>query len=395
MSKQKVLMCVVLSILMLSLSIGPDVAAYSSKDGPLVCNPNTGIGCNYCNYSITIYYYTNPSNVGNINGFVNGQSQTFKYNHYICGNYKFYFSEFVHPEGNAFSIWSSSGGSLSSTVDNGTTLTVTSGGSSTASITANFVMGLLVPLYMDPTTNDPNTGHTYWQDLINAKNSYPSVPVIVIVNPDSGPGDSAGSTYTSGMKNLSSAGIIMIGYVWTDYGDRPLGSYSTFNSTEQAIYNWTRFYPNLLSGIFLDQMNYPNSGYNKGGPSYYSTVTSFAHSYGFDTVVGNPGDPTNSSYVGTVDIITPYEGRGLPSISNIVEGNTTGGFPTTTSSQWGIFAYNATSSALTQNYVNSAVNDIGWIYVTDEAGESSKTNGFPYNVLPTYLNTELGFLSNT
>jgi hypothetical protein len=108
-----------------------------------------------------------------------------------------------------------------------------------------------------------------------------------------------------------------------------------------------------------------------------------------------PGDPTNSSYVGTVDIITPYEGRGLPSISNIVEGNTTGGFPTTTSSQWGILAYNATSSALMQNYVNSAVNDIGWIYVPDEAGESSKTNGFPYNVLPSYLNTELGFLSNT
>lgn len=301
----------------------------------------------------------------------------------------------MHPEGNAFSIWSASGGSISSTEDNGTTLTVTSGGSSTASITANFVMGLLVPLYMDPATNDPNTGHTYWQDLINAKNSYPTVPIIAIVNPDSGPGDAAVLTYTSGMKNLSSAGIMMIGYVWTDYGDRSIGSWSTFNSTEEAISNWTSFYPNLLSGIFLDQMNYPGSMQNIGGPTYYSTVTSFAHNEGLNTVVGNPGDQTNSSYVGTVDIITPYEGSGLPSAANFLKQNTTGGFPTTVSSQWGIFAYNVTSSALTQNYVNSAVNYIGWIYVTDEAGESSSTIGFPYNILPTYLNTEMGYLTNT
>jgi hypothetical protein len=383
MRKQKFLPTVIVSILMLGLFIGPNVAGYSSKDGPLVCNPLTGVGCNYCNYSITIYYYTNPSNVGNINGFTNGQSQTFKYNHYICGNYKFQFSEYVHPEGNAFSLWSASGGTLSSTVDNGTTLTVTSGGSSTASITANFIMGLLVPLYMDPATNDPNSGHTYWQDLINAKNSYPSVPVIAIVNPDSGPGDAADSTYTSGMKNLSSAGIIMIGYVWTDYGDRPLGSYTTFNSTVQAIYNWTSFYPNLLSGIFLDQMNYPNSTQNIGGPAYYSTVTSFAHNEGLDTVVGNPGDPTNSSYVGTVDIITPFEGSGQPSQSNTSSWTTeVGGI----SSKWGFFAYNVTNVP-SQSYLQSLNGDIGWLY------ETNYTNS--YSQLPGYLSQELANLKTT
>lgn|SRR5487761_65410 len=120
--------------------------------------------------------------------------------------------------------------------------------------------------------------------------------------------------------------------------------------------------------------------------------TTYAHNNGLNTVVGNPGDPTNSSYVGTVDIITPYEGGGLPAASTISKDTINGkNFPVTVSSQWGIFAYNVTSTQLSQTYVNGAVDYIGWIYVTSAAGPPSN----PWDVLPTYLSTEVDYLSNT
>lgn len=356
-----------------------------------------------CNYTVTINYYTNPSSMGNINGYTNGQSQQFVYNNLPCQDNVFQYQEYAHhPQGHAFSLWSASGGTLSSTVDNGTFLTVTVLGSSkTASITANFVMGLLVPLYIKPTTPDPNTHVTYWQDLINAKNSYSNVPIIAIANPDNGPNSTtpaaANSAYTSGMTNLTKAGILVLGYVYTCYGQRPLTgpntaaecSTRTDSSTgpEDDINTWYSLYGSFLSGIFLDEMDSQTCGVSPYSGSYYSTITTFAHNKGFNTVVGNPGCDTTSTYVGTVDIVNPYEHSSLPTQS-FVQSITTGMFPSTISSQWSILAYNVPKSSLTQAYVSSLEGDVGWMYVTDATGN-------PWGVLVTYLQTEVSYLANT
>ncbi len=330
-----------------------------------------------------MYYYTNPTSAGNINGYTNGQSQTFTYNNVPCQDNTFQYQMNAHPGSNAFSMWSASGGTLSSTVDNGTILTVKTSGSSGVSITANFVMGLLVPLYVYPTTLDPNTGVSYWQDLINAKKSYPNVPFEAIVNPSSGPGDSANSDYTTWMTNLQNAGIKMLGYVYTHWGDRAIGSSTTYNSVEQAIANWSTYYPDFLNGIFFDQMNAPNSGHNNGGPVYYDTLTTYCHNNGLPTVFGNPGDPTNTSYIRTVDVITPYEGSGQPSES-LMHSRTTGlgGI----SSEWGFFAYNV-ASVPSQSYLPSLSRDVGWIYETNYSNT--------YTQLPGYLTQEVDNLNTT
>src|ERR1700733_3548426 len=71
--------------------------------------------------------------------------------------------------------------------------------------------GLIVPLYSYPT-------NPTWSALIEAKLSYPNVPIIAIVNPDSGPGKSPNPDYVLGVASLQKAGIVVVGYVPTGYG---------------------------------------------------------------------------------------------------------------------------------------------------------------------------------
>ena len=82
---------------------------------------------------------------------------------------------------------------------------------STASASSN--TGIVVPLYTYPTDSS-------WSSLISVKDSYPSVPIIAIINPDNGPGSSKDSNYVSGIAKLQASGIVVLGYVYTNYGSR-------------------------------------------------------------------------------------------------------------------------------------------------------------------------------
>lgn len=44
--------------------------------------------------------------------------------------------------------------------------------------------------------------------------------MVVIINPESGVGSSKDANYSDGIKKLKAVGIIVLGYVWTDYGFR-------------------------------------------------------------------------------------------------------------------------------------------------------------------------------
>src|SRR5579872_1866853 len=152
--------------------------------------------------------------------------------------------------------------------------------------------GVIVPLYAYPGWN--------WQSLIQAKEAYPSVPVIAVINPSGGPGNWQDPNFVSGVQQLQAVGITVIGYVSTGYGSVPLWQ------VEQEISAYHQFYQ--LSGVFLDEMsNVP------GYENYYSTLTSYTSSVGMWLTVGNPGAPVPLSYVGTVSNIIAYENAGLPS----------------------------------------------------------------------------------
>ena len=213
--------------------------------------------------------------------------------------------------------------------------------------------GLLIPLYVQP--------GPAWSALIQAKDSNPSVPIIAVVNPDNGPGTSANPTYVTWINDLKSAGIIVIGYVYTSYASRSLSSVETDVSNYQNLYG--------VEGVFLDQM--PNV---LGYQSYYSAVSDYAYSLGMSLTVGNPGTSVPAAYVGTVNIIVVYESPGTPSIP-AVAADSMG----MARSNFAIMSYGV--SSLSSAYVQEALGYVNYVYIASGAFPT------PYDELPSYFSS--------
>jgi hypothetical protein len=211
--------------------------------------------------------------------------------------------------------------------------------------------GIMIPLYTYP-------GST-WANVIAVEKANPGVPIVAIINPNSGPGASIDQNYISGILSLQSAGVVVIGYVPTGYASRSL------SSVESMVNDYKNWYP--VTGIFFDEMS--NVAGNEG---YYSTLNAYAKSLGFTYTVGNPGADTLASYVGTMDTIVIYENQGLPSLSSLEGWHSD--FP---KSNFAMMAYGVLS--VNQSYPASASPHVGYIYITN-AGLPN-----PYDALPPYL----------
>ena len=68
----------------------------------------------------------------------------------------------------------------------------------------------IIPLY-----SSPSSGH--WDAVIAAKKAHQTVPMMAVVNPNSGPGAEPRTSYVTGIAKLAAAGIKVVGYVWTEY----------------------------------------------------------------------------------------------------------------------------------------------------------------------------------
>uniref|UniRef100_UPI00307D569A spherulation-specific family 4 protein n=1 Tax=Nitrososphaera sp. TaxID=1971748 RepID=UPI00307D569A len=76
--------------------------------------------------------------------------------------------------------------------------------------------GVFAALYMYPA----GSSWSHWQKVIDVKKAHPSVPIVVVVNPSSGPGWNKDSNFASGIAKLQAAGVIVLGYTYDDYGTR-------------------------------------------------------------------------------------------------------------------------------------------------------------------------------
>ncbi len=213
--------------------------------------------------------------------------------------------------------------------------------------------GLMVPLYSYP-------GAT-WRNLILAKQSNPTVPVVAVINPNNGPGGSKDPNFVKGIKNLQAAGITVLGYVDTNYAR------VSENSVKSQVSRYKTWYG--VNGIFFDCM-----WNQKGDEIYYSTVSNYAHSLGLKMTVGNPGTSIAASYIGTVNILVIYESSGYPSVSYLA--HTTSGH---SKSNFAFIAYSVGKPSST--YVTSTLKYVSWMYITNAGGSN------PYNSLPSYLST--------
>ena len=211
--------------------------------------------------------------------------------------------------------------------------------------------GVIIPLYTYP--------GSAWASVIQAKTAHPHVPIIAVINPDNGPGASLDQNYASGIQALRSAGITVLGYVYTGYAARPAASVIADIDSYKGWYN--------VSGIFLDQMS--NAVGHEG---YYSSLNTYAKSLGFALTVGNPGANTIPSYVGTVDMMIIYESAGLPSLSALAGWHTDYAKSNFATISYGI-------SSVNQTFIASASKYAGYVYLT------SGNLPNPYGSLPSYF----------
>ena len=223
--------------------------------------------------------------------------------------------------------------------------------SPTRASAASPTAGVIVPLY--------TASASQWDSVIQAKVAHPAVPIVGIINPADGPGSIPNATYASLTQKLQSAGVVVLGYVYTSYGSR------NSSAVQSDVNDYATWYK--VKGIFFDQM-----AYWSGVESYYNSMTVYAKSIGLTLVVGNSGVDTLPSYVGTVDTIVIYESAGFPNPASL------GGWHTNyAKTNWAILPYYVDS--LGKACVDSASNYVGYLYVTNGASPH------PWASLPSYF----------
>jgi hypothetical protein len=259
----------------------------------------------------------------------------------------------------------SSGGDDSSTGSSGDSSSGTGssgsdGSSSGTTGDAASPAGTIIPLYTYPT--DPS-----WTTVANAKVDHPTLGVVAVINPSSGPGVALDTNYDDGITSLQDAGVVVIGYVYTSYAARPVGD------VQADVATYVDLYPQL-EGVMFDEMSNV-----AGNEDYYQGLSEYAAGLGLDFSVGNPGVGVPESFVDTVDTMFVYEAAGLPDPDSL------GGWPD--GYDRGNFAIIPhTVAALDAMFVSDALGHVGWIYVTDDELPN------PWDTLPPYFDDLLDAL---
>jgi hypothetical protein len=219
----------------------------------------------------------------------------------------------------------------------------------------------LVPLYTYPTD-------ATWSLIVATKLAHPSVPIVAVVNPDSGPGSAVDASFVTGTKSLSDAGIVVIGYVATGYGARDAET-----EVKPEIDRYVSWYP-ATTGIFFDEQSA-----KAADVSYYAALNAYVKSKGLTLTVGNPGTDTDESYIGALDVMLIYESKGLPGDVDLAGWHTT-----YDRKNFGIIPYGVSFDAV---FVQHAKQYVGWVYLTDDDLPN------PWDTLPPYFDSlvaELG-----
>ncbi|KAJ5219487.1 Spherulation-specific family 4 [Penicillium cinerascens] len=176
--------------------------------------------------------------------------------------------------------------------------------SATASSTASPSTSILLPLYIWPTDN------TTWAPVYEAAAGHPDIEFKVIVNPDSGPGDTTypEAAYIAGIAQLNSYdNVVVLGYIPTEYGTR---SASDVESDISTYSGWSAYTAKniTVSGIFFDEA--PRTD-DTSLISYMTEVADNARSSNLDFIVFNPGTKLEegavNGYFDAADLIVEFE----------------------------------------------------------------------------------------
>ncbi|KFA60551.1 hypothetical protein S40285_09300 [Stachybotrys chlorohalonatus IBT 40285] len=243
--------------------------------------------------------------------------------------------------------------------------------------------GVLLPLYVYP-SSVWNDGAANWNPVFDAISTYPNVPWLVVVNPDSGPGASpepanADINYISGVSQLNAfANVETIGYVRTEWSTSSLDE---LRANVTVYSNWASYLDADLSikGIFFDETS---EDYE-----YLSEATAIARD-AFDepiTLICNFGVSTSAQFYEICDVVVAFEsGLNVPGAPQYQSQTTiTNNIPAGLQSQASVIVHsftgnaydgNAATTALLNNYLDTLqANGVGWAYFTSAGYESVTT----------------------
>jgi len=215
--------------------------------------------------------------------------------------------------------------------------------------------GVYIPLYMYPN----GTGWRHWQTIIDAKISHPTVPLVAVINPDNGSGSLKDNNFVNAINKIKEVGIVVLGYVYTKYGER------SPDVVKAEINNYKIWYN--PDGIMFDEMS-NRVGFEK----YYYDLNCYAKSLGMKFTKGNPGTDVPPSYVGIVDSLGIHETSGYPPMVRLAGWHTKYG-----KENWSYCSYDVME--LDEKYVMETSRYVGLIYVTDGKAPN------PYHAIPKYF----------
>lgn len=112
-------------------------------------------------------------------------------------------------------------------------------------------------------------------------------PALTIFNPGSGPGPAQSASYVAQVGKCKAAGVKVLGYVYTDYGNRPLAEVKHDIDKHIAWYG--------VDGIFLDE-----TANTLAQLPYYANLYAYLKATG-RLVAINPGTKTLEAYMGACD----------------------------------------------------------------------------------------------
>jgi hypothetical protein len=219
-------------------------------------------------------------------------------------------------------------------------------------------LGIMVPAYFPPGPK--------WEAMNEAASK---IPLIAIVNPNSGPGATPNANYVKALAQLHAAGGKAIGYVSSDYTRRSMAK------VQSDIDQYLSWYD--VDGFFIDEMT---NDADTNHVDYYSTVYQYIKAKGSRySVTGNPGANTQERYLQkpAADMLMIFESPGAKyanySPASWVSKHSPENFVH--------LPYLCGGTETLTNYVSLAVaRNAGWIYISD-----LKT----YSRLPTYWTNEV------
>jgi len=205
----------------------------------------------------------------------------------------------------------------------------------------------------------------------------PSVGIIIL-NPMNGPGERAETTYTKLVGEAQAKGIVVLGYVFTQWANGNV-------SVQQAEKSIDQYYAGYhMDGIMLDAAN---NSCDSAPLQFYSALYSHVKARSVSGIVMlNPGQATGECYAAISDVLLTFENDYASYLGKYVGEDWTAKYP---ESHFFHIVFDVPTAAEMRVVVSLASSrGAGWLYVTNL--DNSKGN--PYSSLPSYFNQMLAYL---